>query len=123
MDKSAAYTTVDEYIEAFAADVKLRLLQIRKLIKSTVPESEEYISYGMPSYKFHGILVYFSAFKKHIGLFSVPNLHPDFVEKFAPYKTGRGSVQFPFDKPLPIDFIKELLEFSANENIKKLNSI
>ncbi|MCP9757393.1 hypothetical protein EGI26_19710 [Lacihabitans sp. CCS-44] len=120
MEKSTAYTTVDEYIEAFPADVKLRLLQIRELIKSTAPESEEYISYGMPSYKFHGILVYFSAFKNHIGLFSVPNLHPDFLEKFKPYKTGRGSVQFPHNKALPLDFIKEILEFRVSENLKKM---
>lgn len=110
---------VDDYIADFPDEVKNRLLQIRNLIKSTVPEVEEYISYAMPAYNYHGVLIYFSAFKNHIGLYAVPNLHPDFLEKFKPYKTGRGSVQFPHNKALPIDFIKEILEFRISENLKK----
>lgn len=110
---------VEDYIADFPDEVKNRLLQIRNLIKSTVPEVEEYISYGMPAYNFHGILIYFSAFKNHIGLYSVPNLHPAFLEKFASYKTGSESVQFPHNKPLPFDFIKEILEFRVSENLKK----
>lgn len=111
--------TVDDYIADFPKEVKNRLLQIRNLIKSTVPEVEEYISYAMPTYNYHGVLIYFSAFKNHIGLYSVPNLHPDFLEKFKPYKKGRGSVQFPHNKALPLDFIKEILEFRVSENLKK----
>jgi uncharacterized protein YdhG (YjbR/CyaY superfamily) len=110
---------VDDYIADFPDEVKKSLLQIRNLIKFTVPDVEEYISYGMPAYNHHGVLVYFSAFKNHIGLFSVPNLHPDFLEKFKPYKTGRGSVQFPHNKALPFDFIKEILEFRVKDNLKK----
>ncbi len=110
---------VDDYIGNFPDEVKNRLLQIRNLIKSTVPEVEEYISYAMPAYNYHGVLIYFSGFKNHIGMFSVPNLHPDFLEKFKPYKTGRGSVQFPHNKALPIDFIEEILEFRVSENLKK----
>ncbi len=112
---------VDDYIADFPDEVKKRLLQIRNLIKSTVPGVEEYISYGMPAYNFRGVLIYFSAFKNHIGLYSVPNLHPDFLEKFASYKTGRGSVQFPHNKALPLDFIKEILEFRISENLKKMD--
>lgn len=110
---------VDDFIAVFPDEVKNRLLQIRNLIKSTVPEVEEYISYAMPAYNYHGVLIYFSAFKNHIGLYSVPNLHPDFLEKFKPYKTGTGSVQFPHNKALPIDFIKEILEFRISENLRK----
>lgn len=120
MDKKLGVAeNVDDYIEDFADEIKERLLQLRQLIKSSVPEVEEYISYGMPAYNYNGILIYFSAFKNHIGLFSVPNKHPNFIEKFRPYKSGKGSVQFPHNKPLPIDFIKEILEFRVNENLKK----
>jgi uncharacterized protein YdhG (YjbR/CyaY superfamily) len=119
-ESNKAAENVNDYIEDFPDEVKNRLHQIRNLIKSTVPEVEEYISYSMPAYNYHGVLIYFSAFKNHIGLFSVPNLHPDFLEKFKPYKTGRGSVQFPHIKALPLDFIKEILEFRVSENLKKL---
>lgn len=120
MDKSTGVPeNVDQYIQNFPDEIKDKLLEIRNLIKSTVAEAEEYISYGMPAYNYHGVLIYFSAFKNHIGLFSVPNLHPDFVEKFKPYKTGKGSVQFPYNKPLPVDFIKEILEFRVQDNLKK----
>jgi uncharacterized protein YdhG (YjbR/CyaY superfamily) len=120
MDKKLEIAeNVDGYIEGFSDDVKARLIIIRNLIKSTVPDVEEYISYGMPAYNYYGVLVYFSAFKNHIGLFAVPNLHPDFVEKFRPFKTGKGSVQFSHKKPLPVDFIKEILEFRVKDNLKK----
>ncbi|CAN1576341.1 COG5646 Uncharacterized conserved protein [Spirosomataceae bacterium] len=119
-ESNKAAENVNDYIEDFPDEVKNRLHQIRNLIKSTVPEVEEYISYSMPAYNYHGVLIYFSAFKNHIGLFSVPNLHPDFLEKFKPYKTGRGSVQFPHNKDLPLDFIKEILEFRVSENLKKM---
>jgi hypothetical protein len=119
-ERKKAAENVDDYIADFPLEVKNRLLQIRNLIKSTVPKVEEYISYAMPAYNYHGVLIYFSGFKNHIGLFSVPNLHPDFLEKFKPYKTGRGSVQFPHIKALPLDFIKEILEFRVSENLKKL---
>ncbi len=120
MDKNTEVPeNVDQYIQNFPDEIKDKLLEIRNLIKFTIPEAVEYISYGMPAYNHHGVLVYFSAFKNHIGLYSVPNLHSNFLEKFKPYKTGRGSVQFPHNKALPIDFIKEILEFRVSENLKK----
>jgi len=113
---SIIQANVDDYISSFPEEVRLKLNQIRSLIKRLVPEVEESISYGMPSYKYRGILTYFSAYKNHIGMFAVPDLHPDFVEKFKPYKTGRGSVQFPLKNPLPLDFIEEIIKFRLKDN-------
>ena len=70
----------------------------------------------MPAYKFYGILVYFAAFKNHIGFYATPNGHSEFKEKLSVYKQGKGSVQFPIDKPIPLDLITEIVKFRASEN-------
>lgn len=103
---------VDAYIDQFDTDVKARLQQMRQLIWSEVPEAEESISYGMPGYKLGGKpLVYFAGYKHHVGFYATPNGHEAFKSEFAPYKQGKGSVQFPNDKPLPVELIKRVVEY------------
>lgn len=110
-------STVEEYISAFPEDVQHILTEIRKLIKKTVPQAEESISYGMPAYKLHKKpLIYFAAYEKHIGLYATPSAHTAFAKELSAYKQGKGSVQFPLDKAIPFTLIKKIIQYKAKEN-------
>lgn len=113
---------VDEYIASFPADVQKRLKIIRTAIQKVAPEAEESISYQMPAYKFHGVLVYFAAFKNHIGFYATPSGHEAFQKELSKYKTGKGSVQFPLDQALPIDLITQIVQFKLAENLQKVQA-
>lgn len=108
----------DEYISIQTPEVQILLNQIRQTIKKAAPEAEEVISYQMPAFKYHGILVYFAAFKNHIGFYATPNGHSEFKEELSVYKQGKGSVQFPLTKPLPLDLITKIVKFRVKENLK-----
>lgn len=111
---------IDAYIATFPKEVQTVLEQIRAKIKEIAPEIEETISYDMPTFNLYGTyLVYVAAFKNHIGMYSVPNTHPDFEEAFKPYKTGKGSVQFPLNKPMPWELIERIVKFRIQENVEK----
>ncbi|MDP5229845.1 MAG: DUF1801 domain-containing protein [Cellulophaga sp.] len=116
------YTTpknTDEYIANFSSEVQLVLQLLRRAIKEAVPDAMETISYKMPAFKFHGILVYYAAYKKHIGFYALPTAHTKFQKELSSYKIGKGSVQFPLDKPLPLALIKKMVIFRAEENFSK----
>ena len=111
---------IDKYISKFPADVQSRLNEIRTVVREAAPEALENISYGMPAYKTNGKpLVYFAAYKYHIGLYATPSGHKAFAQELSLYKQGKGSVQFPHNKPLPIDLIKRIVEFRVKENADK----
>lgn len=85
-----------------------------------MPDAEESISYGMPAYKLNGkALVYFAAFKNHIGFYATPSGHSEFTMELSKYKQGKGSVQFPLDKPLPSGLITKIVKFRVKENLQK----
>ncbi len=108
---------VDDYIKSFPDDVRIRLMQIRDIIKKNAPEAEESISYKMPAYKLHGRpLVYFAGYDKHIGFYATPTGHSQFASELSEYRQGKGSVQFPLDKPLPLDLIIRIVKFRVEEN-------
>ncbi len=111
---------VDEYITSFPEPIQKILEEVRNTIKEAAPEAEELISYHMPAYKFHGILVYFAAFKNHIGFYATPTGHDAFRKELSGYKTGKGSVQFPLDKLMPLNLITEMVKFRVAENLDKL---
>ena len=112
-------TTIDEYIAGFPEDTQLILEQVRGTIKGAVPGSEEKISYGIPSITLNGkYVLYFAGYKKHIGVYPVPR--KEFEKDFAPYKTsGKGTIQFPLDKPLPAGLVKKLVKARVAENDQK----
>lgn len=112
---------IDEYIDGFPKDTQNMLKQIRQTIKATVPQAEETISYGMPTFKLSGhYLIYFAGYKKHIGLYPVPANNKTFEKDFSAYKTsGKGTIQFPLDKPLPTALIKKIVKFRIAEVCKK----
>lgn len=108
---------VNEYIASFPDDIQKILIRIRKIILNQAPDAEESITYKMPSYKTFGkTLIYFAAFKKHIGLYATPSGHSEFASELAGYKHGKGSVQFPIDKPIPFELIRKIVEFRVGEN-------
>ncbi|MFZ4547709.1 MAG: iron chaperone [Bacteroidales bacterium] len=113
--------TVDEYIKSFPADVQTLLNALRAVIKEKAPEAIESIAYQMPAYKTNGRpLVYFAGFKNHIGFYATPSGHSEFAIELSKYKQGKGSVQFPLDKPMPYDLIGSIVEFRVMENHNKL---
>lgn len=114
------FNSVDEYIQTFPKETQTLLDNVRLTIIKNAPEALESISYGMPAYKTYGKpLVYFAANKKHIGFYATPSGHTEFTEELANYKQGKGSVQFPFDRPIPYWLIEQIVIFRVKENEKK----
>ena len=117
-DNSNTIITVEEYINSFPADTQALLRQMRTVILENATDAEEGISYNMPAYKVNGTpLVYFAAFTHHIGFYATPSGHAEFARELSVYKQGKGSVQFPFDKPLPLDLIARIVRFRVEENL------
>jgi len=117
------FTSVDEYILIFPADLQKLLSDLRKVIREAAPDAEEIISYNMPAYRNYGMLVYFAANKNHIGFYPGSSLVTEvFRKELAEYKTSKGTVRFPLDKPLPIGLIKRIVKFRVNFNLDKHKS-
>lgn len=110
---------VDQYIATFPLETQALLEQLRSTIKKTVPDAEEVISYKMPAYKLHGILVYFAGNKHHIGFYPTPSAIEKFKEELTAYKHSKGAIQFPINKPLPFDLIAKITAFRVQENVMK----
>ena len=118
------YLTVDEYISDFPKDIQKILKKIRQTVKKAAPFAEEEIAYQMPAYKLNKKpLVYFAAFTNHIGFYAVPTAHSAFKKELSSYKQGKGSVQFPIDKPMPYDLIKDIVIFRVKENQEKTKTL
>ncbi len=109
--------SIDEYIERFPEHTRALLEEMRVLIDETVPDATETISYRMPTFDLHGRhLVHFAGYDRHIGFYPIPTGMEAFKEELGAYKTGKGSVQFPLDQPLPRDLIRRIVAFRADEN-------
>jgi uncharacterized protein YdhG (YjbR/CyaY superfamily) len=109
----------EEYLLNYTPEVQDRLNQIRSLVKKAAPDAEEKISYGMPAFTLHGMLIYYAAHSKHIGLYPFTTAIEAFREELLSYKTAKGSIQFPNDKPLPLNLISQIIEFRVAENRNK----
>ena len=108
--------TIDDYISAFPDDARDALEQVRTTIKNIAPGGEEAISYAIPTFKLRGKnLVHFAAFKNHIGFYALPSGNQAFAEALSGYKTGKGSIQFPLDKPMPLHLITQIVKFRIEE--------
>jgi len=111
--------TVDSYIKSFPEKAQVLLNQVRSVIRENAPDADESIAYQMPAYKTHGKpLVYFAGFRNHIGFYATPTGHAEFSKELSEYKQGKGSVQFPIDKPMPLELIGRIVRFRVNENLK-----
>jgi uncharacterized protein YdhG (YjbR/CyaY superfamily) len=112
-------TSIGEYIQSFPKETQEILNELRIAIKTTAPEAIEKISYQMPTFYLDGNLVHFAAFKNHIGFYPTPSGISAFQDELKEYNSAKGSVQFPIDKPLPIDLIKRIVKYRVRENTQK----
>jgi uncharacterized protein YdhG (YjbR/CyaY superfamily) len=110
---------IDEYIAAFPKDIQKKLKEIRMTIKKAAPQAEEKISYAIPTFALHGNLVHFAAFKNHIGFYPAPRAIDAFKKELLGYEGGKGTIQFPLDKPLPLPLITKIVKFRVKENVEK----
>jgi uncharacterized protein YdhG (YjbR/CyaY superfamily) len=123
MKKVKTPQTVDEYISGYPDEVQKRLMEIRKavlkVVKKSASQAVEKIGYGMPSYSFKGVLLYFAAHTNHIGFYPGPSAIEAFKKELKDYETSKGTIQFPNTKKIPLKLITEIVQFKVRENIKK----
>lgn len=112
-------TTIDEYINTFPKEIQGELQEIRQTIHKAIPEAKEEMKWGRPAFVDERILVVFGGFKKHIGFYSTPSSLEEFAEELKDFKTGSGSVQFPYDKPLPTELVVNITKYRAWESREK----
>lgn len=110
---------MDDYVERFPEEVQKRLKTMRLAIQHAAPKAKETISYGIPAFEQNGMLVWFAAFKKHIGLYPRKTAMVAFQKELSRYKTAKGSVQFPLDEPLPVELVSRIVKFRVGENLAK----
>ena len=121
--KNELAINTESYISTFPKETQLVLEQMRTTILKAAPGAEEVISYGMPAFKINGsMLVYFAGYKNHIGLYALPSGNAAFKKELSAYKMGKGSIQFPLDKKLPIALIAKIVKFRVQENLEKVMS-
>lgn len=113
---SQKFRDTDEYIAAFPPETQAILQELRQTIKKAAPKAEEVISYNMPGYKQQGMLVWYAGYKNHIGFYPKPSGLFEFRKELSAYKSSKGAVQFPIDKPLPLNLITKMVKFRLKEN-------
>ena len=112
-------TDIDAYISDFPESTQKLLQEVRSIVKQAAPQAAEVISYGMPAFRQDGMLVYFAAFKNHIGFYPIPSGIAAFKEDLSAFECTKGSVHFPLDKPLPAELITRIVTFRLSENRQK----
>lgn len=111
---------IDDYIAGFPKPTQKFLEQVRLTIKKAAPGAKETISYGIPAFSFKDhYLIYFAAYKNHIGLYPAPRGNEAFKKELSGYKGGKGTVQFPLDKPMPLNLITKIVKFRIKDNLEK----
>ena len=117
--KGNRYETVDEYFAAFPPAMQDVLGEMRAIIGSAAPDARELISYNMPAFKLNVVLVYYAANKEHIGFYPTAAPIQVFKDELAEYKTSKGAIQFPLDKPIPRALVKKIVKYRVREDIEK----
>ncbi len=121
MSQAATPKTIDAYIRGYPQEVQQLLQSMRRTIKKAAPKAEETISYKIPAFRLNGMLVWFAAFKNHIGFYPGAEAMKIFKDDLAAYKSAKGSVQFPLDKPLPLALVGRIVKFRVSQNLSKKN--
>ena len=117
-----AAATVDEYIAAFSPEVQAILQRVRQTVREAAPEAEEAISYQIPAFKQNGVLVYFAAFKSHIGFYPPVRGDPALAKAVSPYAGEKGNLRFPFNQPVPFELISRITRLRLKQNLAKATS-
>ena len=114
---------IDDYIATFPVETQSALQEIRAAIKALVPNAEEHISYKMPAFKVNGeFFIHFSAWKKHIGMYPIPEGNEAFQKSVLKYKGAKSSLNFPLSEPMPLKLIAKVVKFRIAENLEKSKS-
>ena len=116
------FSDIDQYIASFPEDVQLLLQELRAIIHTAVPKAEEAISYGIPTFKFHGNLIHFGGAKKHIGLYPGAQAIVDFASELKKYECSKGTFQFPLDEGIPKALVTKIVKYRAKQNEEKANT-
>jgi uncharacterized protein YdhG (YjbR/CyaY superfamily) len=116
--RNDAIRSIDDYIAGFPVGTKRLLVELRQTIRAAAPRAEEKISYRMPAFYLQGNLVYFAAFKSDIGFYPTSSGIAAFARELGPYEVSKGTVRFPFDKPLPLGLITRIVKFRVAENLR-----
>lgn len=116
---SISPTTIDAFIDSFPENIQAILETMRATIRKAAPDAEEKINYGIPTFYLKGNLVHFAAYKNHIGFYPGASGIETFKEELSPYKTSKGTVQFPVDKPLPLTLITKIVKYRVKQNLEK----
>lgn len=114
---NANFNTIDAYIATFPETIQAILEEIRATIRKAAPDAEEAIRYGIPTFRLEGNLVHFAAFKNHIGFYPTPSGTEAFKEEIAPYRAGKGTIQFPLNAPMPLGLITKIVKFRVKESL------
>jgi len=117
--KKQSIESVDSYIQSSPPEIQKKLRQLRSMIRSAAPAAVEKISYRMPTFFLNGNLVYFAAFKNHIGFYPGSKAIEKFSKELASYEGSKGTVRFPFDSPIPAALIKKIVRYRVKENLEK----
>lgn len=116
---SIKFKTIRQYTESFPESTQKILRKLHKAIKETAPDAEETISYNMPAFTLNGPLVYYAAYKNHIGFYPTGLGIAAFKNEISGYKHSTGAIQFPIDEPLPLDLVKKIVKFRIKVNLEK----
>lgn len=119
MPSSPAPAAVDAYIATFPTEVQAILHRVRQVVRGAAPHAQEVISYRMPALRAHGVLVYYAAFKGHIGLYPPVSGDARLLKAIAPYAGPKGNLRFPYDKPIPYDLIARITRLRARQDAAK----
>lgn len=111
--------SIDQHISEFPKETQQLLELLRMTILQAAPKAEEVISYNMPAFKYNGILVWFAGYKNHIGFYPSSTPIVVFKEQLKKYKTSKGAIQFPLDKPLPLALITKIVKYRIKQNLEK----
>jgi len=114
--RNEKYKDIDEYIASQPANIQEILEQLRQAIKQAAPYAKETIGYGMPAFRQNNILVYYALNKDYIGFYPTPSPIIHFKKELEKYKTSKGAIQFPIDKPLPLTLIEKIVKFRIEED-------
>lgn len=114
------FHTVDEYFASLPKRTRDILESLRKTIRQAAPQAEEVISYNMPAFKWNGMLVWYAAFKEHIGFYPRPSAITAFKDELKGYKTSKGAIQFPIEEGIPLNLVKKIVKFRVKENEQEL---
>ena len=114
--KAKKPVTVDEYVATMPAATRSKLEDLRRTIREAAPDATEKIGYGIPTFVFHGNLVHFAGYERHIGFYPASSGVREFAAELAGYETSKGTIRFPLDEPLPLDLVRRIVEFRVREN-------